>query len=49
MGLAALHLESGRSVYLNRGVSFPMASSYKVPMRWSCSPGWTGESGAWTR
>jgi beta-lactamase class A len=32
MGLAALHLESGRSVYLNRGVSFPMASSYKVPM-----------------
>jgi beta-lactamase class A len=32
MGLAALHLESGRSVYLNRGVSFPMASSYKVPI-----------------
>jgi len=32
MGLAAVHLESGQSVYLNPGVSFPMASSYKVPI-----------------
>ena len=32
MGVAAVHLESGREVYLNRGVGFPMASSYKVPI-----------------
>ena len=30
MGVAAVHLESGREVYLNRGVPFPMASSVKV-------------------
>lgn len=32
MGVAAVHLESGRSVQLNPGVRFPMASSYKVPI-----------------
>lgn len=32
MGVGALHLESGRSVFLNRGERFPMASSYKVPI-----------------
>src|SRR5687767_4736899 len=32
MGVAAVHLESGREVYLNRGVAFPMASSVKVPI-----------------
>jgi beta-lactamase class A len=32
MGVAAVHLESGRSTSLNRGVRFPMASSYKVPI-----------------
>lgn len=30
MGVAAIHLESGRAVYLNRNERFPMASSYKV-------------------
>lgn len=32
VGVAAVHLESGRAVYLNRGERFPMASSYKVPI-----------------
>ena len=32
MGIAALHLESGRAVYLNPDQSFPMASTYKVPI-----------------
>jgi beta-lactamase class A len=32
MGVAAIHLETGRSVYLNRDERFPMASSYKVPI-----------------
>lgn len=32
MGVAALHIESGRAVYLNRSERFPMASSYKVPI-----------------
>lgn len=32
MGVAAVHLETGRAVYLNRGEPFPMASSYKVPI-----------------
>ena len=32
MGVAAVHLETGRSVYLNRDERFPMASSYKVPI-----------------
>jgi beta-lactamase class A len=32
MGVSALHLESGRSVTVNRGERFPMASSYKVPI-----------------
>lgn len=30
MGVAAVHLESGREVYFNRDVPFPMASSVKV-------------------
>ena len=30
MGVAAVHLESGREVYLNRSVAYPMASSVKV-------------------
>src|SRR5688572_5281214 len=32
MGVAAVHLETGRAVYLNRSDAFPMASSYKVPI-----------------
>lgn len=32
MGVAALHLESGRGVLLNGADRFPMASSYKVPI-----------------
>jgi beta-lactamase class A len=32
MGVAALHLETGRSVMLNGAEPFPMASSYKVPI-----------------
>jgi beta-lactamase class A len=32
MGVAALHLETGRAVYLNRTERFPMASSFKVPI-----------------
>ncbi len=32
VGVAAIHLETGREVYLNRGTRFPMASSYKVPI-----------------
>jgi beta-lactamase class A len=32
MGVAALHLESGREAYLNADEAFPMASTYKVPI-----------------
>lgn len=32
VGVGAIHLETGRSVYLNRHEVFPMASSYKVPI-----------------
>lgn len=32
MGIAAVHLESGRSAWLNPDESFPMASTYKVPI-----------------
>ena len=32
MGVAALHLETGRSVTLNGAEPFPMASAYKVPI-----------------
>lgn len=32
VGVAAVHLESGRAVYFNRAERFPMASSYKVPI-----------------
>jgi beta-lactamase class A len=32
MGVAAVHLESGRSAWLNADESFPMASTYKVPI-----------------
>lgn len=32
MGLAVVHLESGRNAYLNADESFPMASTYKVPI-----------------
>jgi beta-lactamase class A len=32
VGLAALHLESGRSLELNADQRFPLASTYKVPM-----------------
>lgn len=31
-GLAAVHLETGRSLYFNADDSFPMASTYKVPI-----------------
>ncbi|MDP2959296.1 MAG: class A beta-lactamase, partial [Longimicrobiales bacterium] len=32
VGVAAIHLETGRSAYVNRAVAFPMASTYKVPI-----------------
>ena len=32
VGVAAVHLETGRQVMLNRGEPFPMASTYKVPI-----------------
>ena len=32
MGVAALHLESGRSAFLNGDEPFPMASTFKVPI-----------------
>lgn len=32
VGVAAIHLETGRYAYLNRHEVFPMASSYKVPI-----------------
>lgn len=32
VGVGAIHLETGREVYLNRGDRFPMASTYKVPI-----------------
>jgi len=32
MGIAAIHLESGRSAWLNADEAFPMASTYKVPI-----------------
>ena len=32
MGVAALHLESGREAWLNADEAFPMASTYKVPI-----------------
>jgi beta-lactamase class A len=32
MGIAAIHLESGRTVFLNPDDRFPMASTYKVPI-----------------
>lgn len=32
LGVAAIHLESGRQVYLHGDESFPMASTYKVPI-----------------
>jgi beta-lactamase class A len=32
VGVAAIHLETGREVVLNRGEPFPMASTFKVPI-----------------
>src|SRR5215210_2498942 len=32
VGVAAIHLETGREVYLNRAEPFPMASTFKVPI-----------------
>lgn len=32
MGVGVIHLETAREMYVNRGVRFPMASSYKVPI-----------------
>lgn len=32
VGVSAIHLETGRSVYVNPSEPFPMASTYKVPM-----------------
>jgi len=32
VGVGAIHLESGREVFLNRDDAFPMASTYKVPI-----------------
>jgi beta-lactamase class A len=32
MGVAVVHLESGRNAFLNADDSFPMASTYKVPI-----------------
>ncbi|HBS47743.1 TPA: hypothetical protein DEO28_02090 [Candidatus Dependentiae bacterium] len=36
MGVAALHIESGRRVEFNSHEAFPMASSYKIPIALSC-------------
>jgi beta-lactamase class A len=32
VGVAAIHLESGQSVFVNGDVAFPMASTYKIPI-----------------
>jgi beta-lactamase class A len=32
VGVGAIHLETGREVYLNKSVEFPMASTFKVPV-----------------
>lgn len=32
VGVAAIHLETGRELYVSRGEHFPMASTYKVPI-----------------
>jgi beta-lactamase class A len=32
VGIGAVHLETGREVFLNRDDAFPMASTYKVPI-----------------
>ena len=32
MGVAAIHIESGRTAFLNPDEPFPMASTYKVPI-----------------
>lgn len=32
LGVGALHLETGRAIYLNGDVPFPMASTFKVPI-----------------
>jgi len=32
VGVGAIHPETGREVYMNKGVGFPMASTYKVPI-----------------
>jgi len=32
MGIAVVHLETGRSAFLNPDIPFPMASTYKVPL-----------------
>ena len=32
MGVGVIHIESGQRVYINNGESYPMASTYKVPI-----------------
>jgi len=32
VGVGVIHLETGRELYLNKGLRFPMASTYKVPI-----------------
>jgi beta-lactamase class A len=32
VGIGVRHLESGRGLYVNRGVRYPMASVFKVPV-----------------
>ena len=32
MGVGVIHIESGRRLYINNGESYPMASTYKVPI-----------------
>jgi beta-lactamase class A len=32
VGVSVRHIETGREAHLNRGVSFPMASAYKLPV-----------------
>jgi len=32
MGVATIHIESGRSAFLNPDEAFPMASTYKIPI-----------------
>jgi len=32
VGVGAVHIETGREIHMNKGIPFPMASTYKVPV-----------------